>query len=138
MIDSLTTAQSRMTQLSLPENIASEANRREILSDIDNSSLEINDLSSERQRLLDELKSLDLDRLRLKYDDSIVNIRTSIDEQIIRYTRLMEKYAWNAQSVINVNIRLNDNLRLLDVIIEEAVDRQFASYPKNQRELLMK
>jgi len=75
MIDSLTSAQSRMTQLSLPENISSESNRREILSDIDNTKLEINDLTNERRRLLNELKSLDLDRLRLKYDDTIVNVR---------------------------------------------------------------
>ncbi len=138
MIDSLTAAQSRITQLSLPENIASESNRREILSDIDNTKLEIDDLTDERQRLLDELKTLDLDRLRLKYDDTIVNVRSEIDELVIRYTKLMEKYAWNEQNVVNVNIRLNDNLRLLDVIIREAVNRQFASYPENQRDILRK
>lgn len=138
MIDSLTTAQSRMTQLSLPENISSESNRREILSDIDNTKMEINDMTNERERLLNELKSLDLERLRLKYDDSIINVRTEIDEQLVRYTQLMEKYAWSEQNVVNVNIRLNDNLRLMDVIISESVDRQFASYPENQRDILKK
>ena len=138
MIDSLTSAQSRITQLSLPENISSESNRREILFDIDNSKLEIDDLTDERKRHLNYLKSLGLDRLKLKYDDSIVNVRAEIDEQIVRYSNLMGKYAWNEQNVINVNIRLNDNLRLLDVIISEAVDKQFASYPENQREILRK
>ncbi len=42
-IDSLTAAQTRLTTLMLPENISSEKNRRDILSDIDKTDLEISD-----------------------------------------------------------------------------------------------
>ncbi|MBU8932730.1 MAG: hypothetical protein KOO62_01865 [candidate division Zixibacteria bacterium] len=136
MIDSLTAAQMRMTQLQLPENISSDSNRRDVLSDIDKAQLELEDYESDRQRLLDELRALGLEQVRVKYTDTIVELRSEIDAQVIRYASLMEKYAWNEQNVINVNIRLNDNLRLLVFAIGEAVDAQFVSYPENQRELL--
>lgn len=136
MIDSLTEAQGRMTQLQLPENISSDENRRDVLSDIDKSQLEIEDLESDRSRLRRELRALSLEDARVKYTDSIVELRSEIDAQVVRYANLMEKYVWNEQNVINVNIRLNDNLRLLEAAIGGAVVAQFASYPANQVELL--
>ncbi|RKX28459.1 MAG: hypothetical protein DRP47_04275 [Candidatus Zixiibacteriota bacterium] len=138
VIDSLTDAQMRLMQLQLPESISSESNRSDIISDIDRAQLEIEDYKDDRQRFLVELKELKLDRARVKYSDSIVELRSEIDAQISLYASLMEKYAWNAQNVINVNIRLNDNLRLLELIIGEAVDKQYASYPENHRDLLRK
>ncbi len=136
MIDSLTDAQSRMTTMQLPENISSEANRRDIMSDIDKTQLEIDDYNNERDQLISQLTSLGLGDARLKYTDSIVDLRTEIDGQIVRMAAMMEKYAWNEQNVINVNIRLNDNLRQLENMVERAVDNQFASYPNDQRSLL--
>ena len=136
MIDSLTNAQTRLQQLQLPENITSESNRRDIVSDIDKTQIEIEDYRNERTELRSRLEDLDLGNARLKYTDSIVDLRTEIDGQVARFASMMEKYAWNEQNVINVNIRLNDNLRMLEDAIERAVDDQFASYPENQRELL--
>ena len=49
---------------------------------------------------------------------------------------MMEKFSWNDQNVINVNIRLNDNIRLLEQGISTIVDQRFSSYPENQRNLL--
>lgn len=136
MIDSLTAAQARLTTLQLPENISSESNRRDILTEIDETQIDIDDKIDEREQLLSQLQSLDIDNARLRYTDSIVELRTEIDQQVGRYADMMEKYTWTDQRVINVNIRLNDNFRLLEHMIETAVDEQFASYPENQRELL--
>jgi uncharacterized protein involved in exopolysaccharide biosynthesis len=124
--------------MQLPENIASEENRREILSDIDNTKLEIDDLTAERESLERQLEQFGLDNTRLHFTDSLIELRAQIDAQISTYASMMEKYAWNEQNVINVNIRLNDNMRLLEREISRAVDRQFASYPENQRSLLQR
>ncbi len=136
MIDSLTAAQARMQTLSLPENIASESNRRDIITDIDKTALEIEDYVNERESLREQLDELELSDARLKYTDSIVDLRTEIDGQIARFTDMMERYAWNQQIVINVNIRLNNNLQDLEAAIERAVRDQFSSYPTNQQQLL--
>jgi len=135
-IDSLTAAQSRLTKLQLPGNISSESNRREILSDIDKTKLEISNFISEQNKLSTKLAELQLDKARIKYTDTIVELRTEIDGQVATFAAMMEKYAWSEQNVINVNIRLNDNMKYLEQELSGAVDEQFASYPENQRQLL--
>ncbi len=135
-LDSLTEAQSRYTELRLPENIASEENRREIVTDIDKTQLEIDDMIRERDNLRSRLAALDLDGTRLKYTDSIVDLRTEIDGQLNLFADMMQKYAWDEQNLINVNIRLVDNLRKLENALTEAVNDQFESYPDDQRRLL--
>ena len=135
-IDSLTAAQTRLTTLMLPENISSEKNRRDILSDIDKTDLEISDYTGELQKLSTRLTALNLDKARIKYPDTIVELRTDIDGQVATFAAMMEKYAWNEQNVINVNIRFNDNMQRLERELAKAVDEQFVSYPKNQRQLL--
>lgn len=136
LLDSLTAAQQRLTRMQLPENIASDGNRREILSDIDNTKLDISDLESERESINRRLEQFGLDKIRLHFTDSLIELRAQIDAQVSTYASMMEKYAWDEQNVINVNIRLNDNIRLLEREISRTVDRQFASYPENQRSLL--
>ena len=138
MIDSLTSAQTRMTKLQLPENISSESNRRDILSDIDKTELEISDYTSEWDKLFTKLTQLQLDKVRLKYTDTIVELRTEIDGQVATFAAMVEKYAWNEQNVINVNIRLNDNIKYLERELARAVNEQFASYPQSQLQLLMR
>ena len=134
--DSLTDAQLRLTTLQLPETIASEDNRREILSDIDNAKLEITDFNTELTTLGNQLEQFGVKDARLRYTDSLVDLRAQIDAQVANFASMMEKYSWSSQNVINVNIRLNDNVRLLEREITRAADRQFASYPENQRQLL--
>jgi capsular polysaccharide biosynthesis protein len=135
-IDSLTAAQTRLTKLQLPENISSEGNRRDILSDIDKTKFELRDYEDELEKIAGRLKDINLDKARIKYTDTIVELRTDIDGQVAAFASMMENYAWNAQNFINVNIRLNDNMKRLEQELMAAVDAQFASYPDNQRELL--
>ena len=49
---------------------------------------------------------------------------------------MMEKYAWNDQNVININIRINNNMGFLESAIDLAVRQQFSSLPSNQIDLL--
>jgi polysaccharide biosynthesis transport protein len=135
-LDSLSLAQSRLAKLQLPENISSEANRRDILSDIDKSDLDIADYTRELEGLSARMSDFGLTTARLKFSDSLIDLRTEIDGQVGTFAMLMEKYAWNEQNVTNINFRLNANIRLLEQEISNAVDRQFASYPDNQRKLL--
>ncbi|HWR84181.1 MAG TPA: Wzz/FepE/Etk N-terminal domain-containing protein [Candidatus Deferrimicrobium sp.] len=135
-MDSLSAAQSRLSTLRLPENISSQSNRREILSDIDKTSLEITDYTEQLQRLFEQLADIQPDRIRLKYSDAVVGLRAEIDGQVAMFATMMEKYAWIEQNVSNVNIRLNDNTKLLERELAAAVDEQFASYPDDQRQIL--
>lgn len=137
-IDSLTAAQTKMTKLQLPENISSENNRRDILSDVDKTELDIRDFSNELEKLSTQLAGLNLGKARIKYTDTIIELRTEIDGQVARFASMMERYAWNEQNVININIRLNDNIRYLEQEVAKAVEEQFASYPQNQRQLLQR
>jgi uncharacterized protein involved in exopolysaccharide biosynthesis len=135
-IDSLTAAQTRLARLQLPANISSEGNRREIMSDIDKTELEISDYASEQDKLSTKLAQLQLDKVHIKYTDTIVELRTEVDGQVATFAGMMEKYAWNDQNVINVNIRINDNMKFLERELARAVNEQFASYPQSHRQLL--
>ena len=135
-VDSLTAAQSRLNKMHLPENISSEANRRDIISDIDKAKLEMRDYLDEEQGLRRQLVSFDLEDVRLRYTDTIVELRSDIDHEITTLASMMEKYVWNEQSVINVNIRLNDNLRLLEGEIARSVEGQFASESADRLDVL--
>ncbi|MCK4373210.1 MAG: hypothetical protein KAW61_08680, partial [candidate division Zixibacteria bacterium] len=135
-LDSLATAQSRLTRTQLPDNISSQANRREILSDIERTQLEIANDSNGLLNLRSQLESYGLAATRLKYTDSLVELRTRIDGQIASLAGMMAKYAWNEQKAIAVNIRMNDAVRFLERELSRVVDEQFASYPDNQRNIL--
>ncbi len=137
-IDSLTAARSELTSLQLPSNISADGNLRDIRSDIADAEKEIEDIKTKRVALLSEMKSLGLENMRLDHSDSIVELRASLDGQISAFAAMMEKYAWNEQSIISVNIRLNDKISKLEDQIDRAVSIQFASYPKNQQVLLKK
>jgi uncharacterized protein involved in exopolysaccharide biosynthesis len=136
-IDSLTRAQARLSEFRLPEIISSEANRREIRLDIDRTRGEIKDSRSRQENLRTELAELDLDRSRLKFTDSLVRLRTDIDGEMVNLADLMERYPWTAENVININIRLNDYMKTLNSEIADLVDKQFSSYPSEQRQLLI-
>ncbi|MCK4372281.1 MAG: hypothetical protein KAW61_04000, partial [candidate division Zixibacteria bacterium] len=131
-----TAAQSRLTQMQLPDNISSQGNRREILSDMERTQLEMANDSSGLLTLRGQLESFDLAATRLKYTDSLVELRTEIDRQIAILAGMMAKYAWTEQEVIAVNIRMNDAVRFLERELNRTVDEQFASYPANQRDIL--
>ena len=135
-IDSLNDARARLTKLQLPENIASEMNRLDILSTIDKLEIDISDMRQERNVLKSQLKEFNLEKTRFKFSDTIIELRTTIDGFVSSYVNLMEKYTWNDQNIININIRLNDNNRLLENVIRNSIDEQFASLPENQRDLL--
>lgn len=135
-IDSLNDARARLSKLQLPENITSEANRLDILSTVDKISIDQNDYKRELNSMSRQLKELKLDNVRLKYTDTIVELRTNIDGLISDYAGLMERYTWNDQNVINVNIRINDYIHLLESAIESAVNSQYSSYPETHRDLI--
>lgn len=134
--DSLTAAQTRFTKLQLPENISSENNRLDILTDIDKTELESRDYANEQEKITSKLAELNLEKARIKYTDTVIELRTEIDGQVAMFATMMKKYAWNEQNIINVNIRLNDNMKHLEQELARVVDEQFASYPENQRQLL--
>ncbi|MFH1687181.1 MAG: hypothetical protein ABIE70_06615 [bacterium] len=136
MLDSLTGARAQLSKLQVPQSIASQENRREILADIENATQESTGLEHDRDAIMNDLRRFGLDNLRLHYTDTLVELRTEIDEQVGSYAAMMEQYAWSSQNVINVNIRLNDNVRLLERETERAVQSQYSSYPENQRQLL--
>jgi len=135
-VDSLTAAQSRLVLRSLPENISSENNRRDILSDIDKARLEIADYRRDARDDESRLSAAGIDIPRLRRSETGADLRANVDQQVSTVVDMMEKYPWNAQNVINVNIRINDNLRLLELEIAESVDRQFASHSEESREIL--
>ncbi|MDH4156535.1 MAG: Wzz/FepE/Etk N-terminal domain-containing protein [candidate division Zixibacteria bacterium] len=135
-VDSLTAAKSRLNRMHLPENISSEANRRDIISDIDKAKLEMRDYLDEEQGLRRQLIAFGLEDVRLKYTDTIVELRSDIDHEITTLAGMMEKYVWNEQNVINVNIRLNGSLKLLEIEVADAVEGQFASEPADRRDVL--
>ncbi len=137
-IDSLNDARVRLSKLQLPENISSEENRLDILSTVDNIELEMDDYENEQKSLSRQLREFKLSSLKIKYSDTLIELRTTIDGLIRNYVSMMEKYTWNDQNVININIRLNDNNRLLENTIQSAIEKEFASYPENQKTLLVR
>ena len=137
-IDSLNDAQVRLSKLQLPSNISSEENRGDILSTIDHLDLEAKDYTNEQNSLEKQLREFKLDKLKFKFTDTIVELRTNIDGLISSYAGMMEKYPWNDQSVVNVNIRINDNTRLLENSIKNALEEEYSTYPENQKVILIR
>ncbi|UCD63390.1 MAG: hypothetical protein JSW34_11660 [Candidatus Zixiibacteriota bacterium] len=136
VLDSLNAAQARLSRLQLPEAVASEANHAAISSSIEKTRLERDDYRRELAALQSQLQGYNLAEARLKYSDSIVTLRTAIDGLVATYGNMMEKYAWNEQNVIDVNIRLNANMRFLEEAVQSAVGAQYGALPANQQQLL--
>lgn len=124
-IDSLTAAQSRLVKMNLPENIASEENRQNIVSDIDKTKFDRNDLNNELRAIKKQLSQQKLGDARLKYSDALVGFRARIENQIATLASMMGQYGWDDQNVVNVNIKLNSNLVALEHEVERLVTNQF-------------
>lgn len=137
-LDSLIDARVRLSNLQLPENISSEENRLDIISTIDNIDLETNDYKNEQRSLKKQLREFELHNIRFGISDTMVELRTTIDGLITSYVNMMEKYTWNDQNVININIRLNDNSKLLENTIKTSIENEFIAYPENQKTLLVR
>lgn len=135
-LDSLNAAQSRLSRLRLPENIASAENQAAIASSVEKTKLERADYARELEGLRNSLQEFNISSPRLRYTDPIVDLRTAIDGLISTYGNMMERYAWNEQNVIDVNVRLNRSIRRLEEVISADVITQYASYPENQQQLL--
>lgn len=136
ILDSLSRARARMEQLQLPQGISSSTNRREIESEIDETRQELADYQGELSDLKGRLEDADLDNPRMRYTDSLVSLRTELENEVSAYAAQMEKYPWTDQAVISAHIRIRDNIRLLEREIGRAVDLQFASYPENLRQII--
>ncbi|MDH4035195.1 MAG: Wzz/FepE/Etk N-terminal domain-containing protein, partial [candidate division Zixibacteria bacterium] len=102
-VDSLTAARVLLTQVQLPENISSQQNLREVRSDVERLDLESTNAASELRSLVSQLESYDLDKSRLEYTDTLVELRAEIDGQVATFAGLMEKYAWDEQTVVSAN-----------------------------------
>ncbi len=135
-IDSLTEAKSRMTNISLSNEISSETNRQEITSEIKQAKDDITYYNNLMISIKTQLKQDDLDKVRLKYSDSLISLRASIEGQLVTYVELMEKYEWTEQNVINVNIGIIDNIRVLVSGIQNQVENQHSSLEINQQRRL--
>ncbi|UCG61994.1 MAG: hypothetical protein JSV52_01515 [Candidatus Zixiibacteriota bacterium] len=135
-LDSLNSARARLSRLQLPDNIAAEGNQAAISASLDRTRLDREDAERDLASLRARLDEFSLGGARLRYTDTIVELRTTIDGLISTYGSMTEQYGWNEQNVIDVNIRINNNVRQLEQIIGAAVARQYASYPTNQQELL--
>lgn len=132
-VDSLTAAQARLSQLQLPENISSLENRRQILSGIDKADLDRRDFSSRAEEKKSELSAQGIGNVKLAVTARVTRIRSDIDSQHITLGEMTSKYAWGEQNIVNITIKLNDNLTALEEGIRQAVDSQFASYADDQR-----
>lgn len=132
-VDSLTAAQARLSHFQLPENISSLENRRQILSGIDKADLDRQDYSSRADELKSNLSSQGIGNIRLSATRRVKRIRSDIDSLHTTLSEMTSKYAWDEQNIVNVNIKLSDNLTALEESIRRAVDSQFASYAVDQR-----
>lgn len=135
-LDSLNAAQARLSRLQLPANITSAENQAAISTAIEKTQMERADYARELGALKSRLEEFKISNTRLRYTDTIIDHRTTIDGLVATYGNMMERYALNEQSVIDVNIRLNTNIRQLESVITDEVAAQYASYPENQRQLL--
>ncbi len=135
-MDSLTEAQTRLHRQQLPNEISSEQNRADVMADVEQTEMEIEDLRTELATIERRLKDIGLERLRLRYTDSLVELRARIDNQVSNLAGMMERYPWASQSITAVNVKIGQNVRFLEEEIGSAVTDQFASYPESSRELL--
>ncbi len=135
-IDSLNRARARLSSLQLADNISFEESRQNILPAIDRAKLERKDLSDELQRISSSLSGHRLEDARVKYSDTVIELRTAIDGLVSSYANMIEKYAWNDQSVLNISIRLNGNISVLEDAIRADVGKQYPSHSADQVALL--
>ena len=135
-VDSLNAARTKLNQFQLPENITAESNRLEILSSIDKLGLDINDFESELSDIEAQLRNFNLITERIKYSDTVIELKTNINVLLTNYSRMMEKYRWSDQNIININIRLADNTQLLEELVGNEVKKKYASYPQNQQDII--
>lgn len=136
-MDSLTDAQSRLHQAQLPILISSEANRQEIGSDLNSIGAKISELRSRLEIVRDELADNKLRDIRMKFTDTLVELRAEIDVQVSQYVGMVVRFPWSNQRVINENFRLSNLISFLEDEIQSASEKQFGALPADHRRIIL-
>lgn len=132
-VDSLTQAQTKLSEVILPIAISSEKNRHNISSDIIKFENEIKEYRSQLTTVRNELTGLNVSNPKFVPNSQTKRIRTEVSAFIASQTGMVEKYKWNSQNVITLNIKISEQVDLLSSNISKIVEKDFSNFGADQR-----
>lgn len=135
-LDSLTAAQSRLTELGMAGNVPTESNRREVVTAIDEAGQESLNFASRKKSAGKELSQAGLNRPKIRYSKLMSRRRSNIDDQIAILVGLIADNAVNEIEVVNANIRISNGLNLVEQEMGLLVNQQFSDQPDDIRQTL--
>jgi len=135
-LDSLTAAQSRLTELGMEGNVPTESNRRELVTAIDKADQDAMEFQSRKETAGVELAQSGLNRPKIKYSSLMSQRRSDIDDKIATLVDLIEDNAVDDVEVVNTNIRISNSLNLVEQEMAVLVDQQFSDQPDDIRLIL--
>ncbi len=120
----------------LNESVMADSNINAIRADIDNIKLQIDANIEEQTRLRSELAEYSRSELQIGFGREYQNLKEDAFEQSALLADFMSKYTWSDPKVLNANLKLNNNLREMERIVEEKVAQHFSSATPEDQDLL--
>jgi polysaccharide biosynthesis transport protein len=131
--------QARMLRNQQDQSIISDANRRDISSEVDRTVEDINDMEKDVKSVLGRLQgrvTVPLDKLSLAESDDNQKSKADLQEQLQSLGDLTTKYAWNDPQILNTKLRHDALLKRIALENKRLVASQFSSYDDSTRILL--
>ncbi len=137
--DEKTAFERQFMKIKLDELVTSEGNRKEISSEIQANSFEIQDKKDEEANLISRLAGLGVPRNRLKLNESasLLDLKKDVKDLIESLTSLMQKYRWSDPEILNFNARMYNLIGQIDNETRGLVEDQFGDYEEDIRDLIV-
>jgi uncharacterized protein involved in exopolysaccharide biosynthesis len=130
----------QVLQIQVDDNITSEGNRSQIISEIDGSNNEIDDYRRQERDLLGRLSSehgMAVANLALTPSDKLGQYERELRSELRGIAAQMSKYTWSAPQVINSRLRQNTIMSQIEDENRRQVDSQFENQSAATRQVLV-
>lgn len=125
-INQKTALETEQVQMQVDEGVASEANRRQIAQEIQGITLEISNKENEVRELQLRLASLPGGLPSFQPSESVTKTQGEINQLLGSTMELMQKYSWNAPSLVSFKVRLYELMSGMDAEVDRLVKAGFS------------
>ncbi len=132
-IDQKTALETEQVRFQTDEAVSSEDNRRQIAQEIQGITLEIDNKETEIRELQMSLASLAGGLPSFEANDAITGKQSEINQLLGTMNDLMQKYSWNAPTLVSFKVRLYSLIGDLETEVDRYVAGRFQSLQDNER-----
>lgn len=120
----------------LDESVSADANIRTIMADIDDIKLRIDKNIKDQTRLRSRLSAYSESSLKLEFDQRYTGAKKNAYAETERLAEYMSKYIWSDPKVIDAHQTLAGEMRQIERLLSEYVEKQFGDASTGDKETL--